>query len=209
MNARGFFKKIVAVTLAGSMVFGSAMVTMADADSEQTNAQGYKPGQVYRGDQNKFDAKGEALPGYHWDYKKLTDYVDGYYDTKQNPICAKTEHEHTAYTGTCYTKNTCDDTEHVHTESCYAYKNCDIKEHKHTWGACYTKVLGVWCKKEEHTHSQGKGGCQEKYLICSLEEHTHSTEENGCTGPVRTCGKEAHTHGDRCYPYVQLNSCNL
>ena len=32
MNARGFFKKIVAVTLAGSMVFGSAMVTMADAD---------------------------------------------------------------------------------------------------------------------------------------------------------------------------------
>ena len=203
MNARGFFKKIVAVTLAGSMVFGSAMVTMADADSEQTNAQGYKPGQVYRGDQNKFDAKGEALPGYHWDYKKLTDYVDGYYDTKQNPICAKTEHEHTAYTGTCYTKNTCDDTEHVHTESCYAYKNCDIKEHKHTWGACYTKVLGVWCKKEEHTHSQGKGGCQEKYLICSLEEHTHSTEENGCTGPVRTCGKEAHTHGDRCYPYVQ------
>ena len=96
MNARGFFKKIVAVTLAGSMVFGSAMVTMADADSEQTNAQGYKPGQVYRGDQNKFDAKGEALPGYHWDYKKLTDYVDGYYDTKQNPICAKTEHEHTA-----------------------------------------------------------------------------------------------------------------
>ena len=75
MNARGFFKKIVAVTLAGSMVFGSAMVTMADADSEQTNAQGYKPGQVYRGDQNKFDAKGEALPGYHWDYKKLTDYV--------------------------------------------------------------------------------------------------------------------------------------
>ena len=98
MNARGFFKKIVAVTLAGSMVFGSAMVTMADADSEQTNAQGYKPGQVYRGDQNKFDAKGEALPGYHWDYKKLTDYVDGYYDTKQNPICAKTEHEHTAYT---------------------------------------------------------------------------------------------------------------
>ena len=42
MNARGFFKKIVAVTLAGSMVFGSAMVTMADADSEQTNAQGYK-----------------------------------------------------------------------------------------------------------------------------------------------------------------------
>ena len=93
MNARGFFKKIVAVTLAGSMVFGSAMVTMADADSEQTNAQGYKPGQVYRGDQNKFDAKGEALPGYHWDYKKLTDYVDGYYDTKQNPICAKTEHE--------------------------------------------------------------------------------------------------------------------
>ena len=150
MNARGFFKKIVAVTLAGSMVFGSAMVTMADADSEQTNAQGYKPGQVYRGDQNKFDAKGEALPGYHWDYKKLTDYVDGYYDTKQNPICAKTEHEHTAYTGTCYTKNTCDDTEHVHTESCYAYKNCDIKEHKHTWGACYTKVLGVWCKKEAH-----------------------------------------------------------
>ena len=63
MNARGFFKKIVAVTLAGSMVFGSAMVTMADADSEQTNAQGYKPGQVYRGDQNKFDAKGRGSCG--------------------------------------------------------------------------------------------------------------------------------------------------
>ena len=33
MTVRGFLKKIVAVTFAGLMVFGSAMVTMADADS--------------------------------------------------------------------------------------------------------------------------------------------------------------------------------
>jgi len=36
MNAKGFFKKIVAVTLAGTMIFGSAMVTMADSDSNNT-----------------------------------------------------------------------------------------------------------------------------------------------------------------------------
>ena len=45
----------------------------ATAESELANSQGYKPGKVYTGDQNKFDAKGEALPGDHWDYKKKTD----------------------------------------------------------------------------------------------------------------------------------------
>ena len=142
MTVRGFLKKIVAVTFAGLMVFGSAMVTMADADSniatdsEQTNAQGYKPGKVYTGDQNEFDAKGEALPGYHWDSKKHTDYVEGYYDTTRKPECGKTEHEHTAYTGTCYTMNTCDLEEHTHsTEE----------------NGCMGPVL--ICKEEVHTHS--------------------------------------------------------
>ena len=124
MNAKGFFKKIVAVTLAGTMIFGSAMVTMADSDSNNTqivtqesaltNSQGFKLGKVYTGDQNVFDAKGEALPGYHWDSKKLTDYVEGCYDTKQDPICDKTEHEHSTYDGACYTKNT-------HGDKCYPY----------------------------------------------------------------------------------------
>uniref|UniRef100_UPI003FED6630 hypothetical protein n=1 Tax=Agathobacter sp. TaxID=2021311 RepID=UPI003FED6630 len=215
MNARGFFKQIVAVTLAGLMVFGSAMVTMADADSnntqnvatdsEQTNAQGYKPGQVYTGDQNEFDAKGEALPGYHWDYKKLTDYVEGYYDTKQDPICKKTEHEHSTYDGACYTKNTCDLAEHEHSAyggECYTQRTCNLEEHKHGI-KCFNWKLERVCGKEEHKHSTDKDGCKGYDLTCTKNVHTHSTEENGCTGPVRTCGKEAHTHGDRCYPYVQ------
>ena len=215
MSARGFFKKIVAVTLAGTMLFGSAMVTMADADSNNTqtatadselaNSQGYKPGKVYTGDQNEFDAKGEALPGYHWDSKKLTDYVEGYYDTKQDPICKKTEHEHSTYDGACYTKNTCDLAEHEHSAyggECYTQRTCNLEEHKHGI-KCFNWKLERVCGKEEHKHSTDKDGCKGYDLTCTKNVHTHSTEENGCTGPVRTCGKEAHTHGDRCYPYVQ------
>lgn len=215
MSARGFFKKIVAVTLAGTMLFGSAMVTMADADSNNTqtatadselaNSQGYKPGKVYTGDQNEFDAKGEALPGYHWDSKKLKDYVEGYYDTKQDPICEKTEHEHSTYDGACYTKNTCDLAEHEHSAyggECYTQRTCNLEEHKHGI-KCFNWKLERVCGKEEHKHSTDKDGCKGYDLTCTKNVHTHSTEENGCMGPVFTCEKEAHTHGDKCYPYVE------
>ena len=215
MNAKGFFKKIVAVTLAGTMIFGSAMVTMADSDSNNTqivtqesaltNSQGYKPGKVYTGDQNVFDAKGEALPGYHWDSKKLTDYVEGCYDTKQDPICNKAEHEHSTYDGACYTKNTCDLAEHEHSAyggECYTQRTCNLEEHKHGIKCLNWKLERV-CGKEEHKHSTDKDGCKGYDLTCTKNVHTHSTEENGCMGPVFTCEKEAHTHGDKCYPYVE------
>ena len=242
MKAKVFFKKIAAFALAGTMVLGSAMVTLADVENadvetytatdDSVNSQGYKPGKVYRGDENVFNAKGEALPGYEWDSVELTPHVDGYYDHEQDAICGKEEHAHSAYGGDCYTQKSCDIVEnHTHQGNCYEYKTCDQEEHTHT-ASCKTIICGkeehkhTWscvvfpfchkkehthsadcdkiiCGKTEHTHSKAEGGCSEQKLICSIpENHTHSTEVGGCMEYVLNCDKE-HAHVDECYPYVE------
>lgn len=66
-ESKSFFKKIAAFALAGTMVLGSAMVTLADVENadvetytatdDSVNSQEYKPGKVYCGDENVFNAK--------------------------------------------------------------------------------------------------------------------------------------------------------
>ena len=166
MKAKVFFKKIAAFALAGTMVLGSAMVTLADVENadvetytatdDSVNSQGYKPGKVYCGDENVFNAKGEALPGYEWDSVELTPHEDAY----DEQTCTKEEHTHSSETADdCqgYVL-TCGYEEHTHSAvggECYTL-TCGYKIHTHSWLAC---GHNDWRCPYGYEHQQHEAGC--------------------------------------------------
>ncbi len=84
-------------------------------------------------------------------------------------ICGKTEHKHTDYTGSCYTR-TCGQDAHTHQNSCgYA---CGQEAHTHSAASC-----GMSCGKTEHTHinscyQTGAGMDSDKWTFVSSETVT-------------------------------------
>ena len=196
MKARGVFKKFAALAIAGTMVVGSAMVTFADSGSadELVNAKGYKPGVVYTGNEDKFNDKGEALPGYHWDSKELTSRVEAYDEL----ICTKDEHTHSSETADdCqgYVL-TCNKEEHTHSQvggACYTL-TCNLKEHSHSvWGCGIDHWRCVY--RYEHQHGDD---CYA--FTCTKEEHTH-TSVTGICYTQKTCDIEEHIHTQECYEH--------
>ena len=205
MKAKVFFKKIAAFALAGTMVLGSAMVTLADVENadvetytatdDSVNSKGYKPGKVYRGDENVFNAKGEALPGYEWDSVELTPHEDAYDEL----TCTKEEHTHSSETADdCqgYVL-TCGYEEHTHSAvggECYTL-TCGYKIHTHSLLECGIKD---WRCPYGYEHPQHEASCYE--FTCTKTEHTHSAVTGTCY-TQKTCDIEEHTHTEECYKH--------